>query len=316
MTIAPALVPVLAAAAQAATGAGPAQAPVPIAAPGLRHVPGDPLEKWNRRFFRGYQKADRRVLGPVARGYAHAVPKPVRYGLRNFFSNLGEPLVFLSYLIELKPGKAAETAGRFLINSTLGIGGLADVAKAPKVNLPHRPNSFSDALGYYGVKPGPFLFLPLVGPTSLRDLLGGQAEASILPFAVGTPFDRAEYQVTRAVTSGLEARAESDADLKALLADAVDPYATFRSVWMQDRQGEIDALHGHAHAKVNAPELAEPLADPAGTQGPPSSKAPELNDPLADPAAASTTATPPAPAAPPPDAKELQDPLKDPAATP
>lgn len=308
--ILPALAPVLALLVQAQPVAPPASAttaPVPpaatapVAGKARHHVKGDPLERYNRYFFRRYQGFDRHFLRPVALGYKHVVPKALRSGLRNFFSNLGEPLVFLNYVLQLKPGKAVETATRFALNSSLGIGGTIDIAKSPGIRLPHRPNGFGDTLGYYGVGPGPYLFLPLLGPTTVRDLIGGQAEAVILPFAVGTPFDRAEYQVTRAVVTGLDARAEADSDLNAILGDAVDPYATFRSVYLQDRAGEIAQLHGPGHAGAKADDLRDPLADPAAIPPapadpatvPPASTARELQDPLADPAAPSPTpATP------------------------
>jgi len=254
------------------------------------HARGDPLERFNRAMFDAHQKFDRAVLRPVAMGYKHAVPKPVRSGLRNVLSNLTEPIVFLNDLLQLKPGKALRTLGRFVFNSTLGLGGLIDVAKLPGFKLPHRPNGFGDTLGYYGVKPGPYLFLPFVGPTDLRDLLGGQADGLVLPVAVGDPFDRIEYQVPKGVIGGLDQRAEADQDLNALFGTAVDPYATLRSVYLQDRAGEITALK-HGKTKVTtspldtslADPLSDPLADPAAA---PPSTAPELNDPLADPATA------------------------------
>lgn len=248
-------------------------------------TPGDPLEKFNRSMFRRHQKFDRSILRPAAMGYKHVVPKPARDGIRNVFSNIGEPLVFLNFLLQLKIGKAVETLTRFAINSSLGIGGLFDLAKTPDIGLPHRPNGLGDTLGFYGVKPGPYLFLPFVGPTTLRDLIGGQGEGLILPLAVGKPFDRLYYQIPRGVLTGLDRRAEADAELKALFDGAIDPYATLRSVYLQDRQGEIDHLKGHGRRAVDAPELGEPLADPAGTGDKPSS-APELTDPLADPEAA------------------------------
>ena len=239
-------------------------------------------------------KFDRAVIRPAALGYKHVVPGPVRRGLRHFFTNLKEPAIFVNYLLQLKPGKAAETATRFLFNSTLGLGGFLDVAREPNVNLPHRPNGFGDTLGYYGVKPGPYIFLPLLGPTTLRDLVGGGAEAVVLPKLSVSPFDTPEYQVTRGVTEGLDTRAQADEDLRALLRDAVDPYATFRSAFLQDRAGEIQALHGRkAAATAPAEELGDPLADPAGggatpaPAAPPAAKpstAPELDDPLVDPA--------------------------------
>jgi phospholipid-binding lipoprotein MlaA len=247
--------------------------------------------------FRTQQGFDRRLFRPAALGYKHAIPTPVRSGIRNVFSNLGEPIVFLNYLLQLKPGKAAETLGRFMINSTLGLAGTIDIAKSPGVRLPHRSNGFGNTLGFYGVKPGPYIFLPFVGPSTLRDLLGGQADALVLPLAVGSPFDRLEYQAPKAVITGLDMRAEADDDLRALFDGAVDPYATLRSVYLQNRAAEIQQLKGKP-AKAGT-GLDDPLADPAG------GTMSELSDPLTDPAP-----TPDSPTA------ELNDPLTDPAAKP
>ena len=278
----------------------PAQAGTPPAGPQLAgqasdephaHIPGDPLEGFNRKMFGLFHTLDERALRPAALGYRHVVPKPVRGGLRHFFSNLGEPLVFLNYLLQFKPGKAFETLGRFVINSTLGIGGLIDIAKTRDFRLPHRPNSFGNTLAIYGVKPGPYIFLPFVGPTTLRDLLGGQGEGMLLPMAIGNPFGRLEYQIPRAAVSGLDQRAESDDDLQALYAGAVDPYASLRSSFLQDRQGEIDRIRGRS-TRTAAPELDDPLADPEA-------KAPPAGDTPASPAEAdpadSVAAHPPEP---------------------
>lgn len=331
----PAVMPALALLLQSQPTTAPTTPPVaaaPAAAPvvvypmgrvvpprrGGRHAKGDPFERFNRFWFRRQQGFDRHFLRPTALGYKHVVPNFLRTAFRNFFSNLGEPLVALNYVLQLKPGKAVETATRFVMNSTLGLGGAIDIAKSPAIRLPHRPNGLGDTLGYYGVKPGPYLFLPLLGPTTLRDLIGGQGEAVILPFVVGAPFDRAEYQVPRAVLTGLDARAEADGDLRAILGDAVDPYATFRSVFLQDRAGEIANLHGPGWApKGHAPALADPLTDPAAATTGTSSR--ELQSPLVDPAASPPTPQDPVtvpPAAQQSTARELQDPLADPAAAP
>jgi phospholipid-binding lipoprotein MlaA len=287
----------------------PPASPPEIPQAHTRHAPGDPLEKFNRNMFSIHQKLDRAIFRPAAMGYKNGVPRPVRSGLRHFFSNLGEPVVFANFVLQLKPKSAARTLVRFLINSTIGIGGTIDVAKGKAFELPHQPNGFGDTLGFYGVKPGPYLFLPLVGPSDFRDFIGGQADGLALPLAVGKPFDRMEYQVPKAVITGLDQRAEADADLHALLDDALDPYATLRSVYLQDRAGEIAALRGKpadvsmpgdledpaaSGAKAApAPELQDPLADPAAAPQPkPKSSAPELQDPLADPAAAPTAPKP------------------------
>ncbi|MEO5866349.1 MAG: VacJ family lipoprotein [Sphingomonas sp.] len=293
--------------------------PEPLASNGTRdgqaahahhHTPGDPFEGFNRRMFGLFQGLDNAVFRPAAMGYKHAVPKPLRGGLRHFLSNLGEPLVFVNYLLQFKPGKAVETLGRFVINSTLGVGGLIDVAKTRGFRLPHRPNSFGNTLAIHGVKPGPYIFLPFIGPSTLRDLIGGQGEALVYPLAIGRPFDRAAYQISQAVITGLDQRAESDDDLNALYAGAVDPYASLRSSYLQERQGEIDHIRRKS-ASVAVPELDELLADPAGANtGTAPGATPELADPLADPArtpppvpSAKTTTTEP----------DTSDPLSDPA---
>lgn len=283
----------------------PINASVVIQAEQPGHVPGDPLEHFNRSMFNVHQKVDRAVFRPVALAYEDAVPRPVRSGLRNFLRNLREPIVFLNDLLQLKPGPAIKTLGRFVFNSTLGLGGLLDIAKLPGLQLPHRPNGFGDTLGYYGVKPGPYLFLPLVGPTDLRDLLGGQADGLVLPVAVGRPFDQASYQIPKAVAGGLDQRAEADRDLNVLFGSAVDPYATLRSVYLQDRAGEIMQLKGKA-ATFTTPgdELTDPLADPAATLAPDRSSVPDRDGALAAPASMPEPVPQP----------ELSDPLIDPAA--
>ena len=257
-----------------------------------RHAKGDPLEGINRRFFKLNAGLDKAIFRPAALGYKHAVPRFARSGLRNFFSNLTEPIVFLNDLLQLKPVRAIKTAVRFAVNSTIGLAGLADPAKLKPLSIPHHDNGFGSTLGRYGVGPGPYIYLPFAGPTTLRDLLGGQADRLVLPFTVQQPpFDRYEYQVPKAVITGLDARAESDDELKALFSGAVDPYATLRSVFLQNRAGEIAALRGRP--RLDAPTtpsdaLDDPLRDPAAsgaTSAPAPSAAPELHDPLADPAA-------------------------------
>jgi phospholipid-binding lipoprotein MlaA len=260
------------------------------------HTPGDPLEGANRKLFSIHQALDRILFRPLAMVYKTIVPKPVRTGLRHVISNLTEPIVFVNDVLQLKPKRAARTLARFTINSTIGIGGVIDVTKA---TLPHRNNGFGDTLGRYGVGPGPYLFLPLVGPTDLRDLFGGQVDGATLPVSIGFPFSHAEYQIPHTVVSGLDQRAESDAELKALLGSAADPYATLRSVYLQSRVGEIEEIK---HGEGTTSGLDDPLTDPeAGTPGARTPSAPAVDTP-ADPEATppSTTDTPADPEATPP----------------
>ena len=258
--------------------AAPAATPVAASAARPRHhrTKGDPLEGFNRTMFSIHQFLDRIAFRPIAILYKTVVPKPLRTGIRHVFSNVGEPLVFANDMLQLKPKRAIKTVGRFLVNSTIGIGGVLDVAKTREFNLPHHDNSFGTTLGHYGLGPGPYIFLPLVGPSDFRDFGAGIAQGQTYAFTIGTPFDRAEYRVSEAVLTGLDLRVESDGALKALLGGAIDPYATLRSAYLQDRAVSIAESHGAKAAAASA--LDDPLTDPAV-------------DPLKDPAAGAAPAS-------------------------
>ncbi|WP_336975015.1 VacJ family lipoprotein [Sphingobium aromaticiconvertens] len=211
---------------------------------GDRSTRVDPFESVNVQAFDAVQSVDKAVTGPVAMKYKKSVPGPVRSGVRNFLSNLQEPVIFLNYLLQLKPGKAAETAGRFGINSTLGFVGLFDTAKKKPFHLPRRNNGFGYTLGYYGVKPGPYLYLPLIGPTTLRDVTGRLVDLSVLPYAVGTPFSEPLYAIPTTTVRLLDERAEADDDIQTLRDGDEDPYTAGKKNYLRTRQAEIDALHG------------------------------------------------------------------------
>lgn len=228
-----------------------------------RVAPGDPLGNVNAQSFEATQAVDRAFIGPVSLAYKHTVPAPVRSGVRNFLNNLREPTVFVNYLLQLKPGKAAETLGRFTINSTIGAAGLVDMAKRRPFNLPRRPNGFADTLGYYGVGPGPFLFLPLVGPTTVRDLIGGGLDRLILPTAVGTPFNKLAYTIPTGVLSALDHRAEFDEDLNRMRDETANPYASLREYYLKKRRDEIDGLRGRHPATVTP--VTAPVVAPVPT---------------------------------------------------
>ncbi|WP_374148151.1 VacJ family lipoprotein [Sphingomonas sp. 28-63-12] len=248
------------------------------------HARGDPWEGFNRWMFRRQQGFDRAVFRPLARGYGTIVPKPVRTGLRHLLSHITEPIVFLNDLLQLKPKRAVRTLARFLINTTAGIGGLLDVAKTAK--LPHRDNGLGNTLARYGVGPGPYLFLPFVGPTGLRDLFGAQVDGVLYPVVIGRPFDRLDYQLSTTVIGGLDLRNESDAGFKALLDGAADPYATLRSVYQQNRAAEVAELTGKT---VEPAGLDDPLLDPEAAP----TDQPAAGDP--EPGAAPAPASAPAP---------------------
>ena len=264
-------------------GTPPAErSPNDIIVTGRKETAGDPLRAVNAESFAVTQKVDDAVVGPVARTYKKTVPSPIRRGIHNFLYNLREPIVFLNFLLQFKPGKAAETVGRFAINTTIGVAGVLDVAKKKPFHLPRRSNGFANTLGYYGVKNGAFLFLPLVGPTTIRDLLGGAIDRLILPVGVGHPFTSASYTVPAGILGALDHRSEFDQTLKDLHDNSPDPYAATRSFYLNRRQAEIDHLHGRVEG------------DPAGMSGPPPSVVPFVPSDL-EPGAKPVSEVPEAP---------------------
>ncbi len=207
------------------------------------NIKADPLVGVNAVSFSAVQSLDGALVAPISKAYEKAIPRPVRSGLRNVLINLHEPIVFLNYLLQLKPGRAAETLGRFTINSTVGVAGLFDVAKKKPFNLPHRPNGFAFTMGYYGVKPGPFLYLPLIGPTTLRDVVGRTIDLAVVPFAVGGPLQKPYYSISTTAIRSLDERVQNDDKLQAL-KNSPDPYAELRDAYLKKRQADIDALRG------------------------------------------------------------------------
>lgn len=144
-------------------------------------------------------------------------------------------------MLQLKPGKAVETLGRFAINSTIGVAGLIDVAKRNRFAFPVTPTALL-TLGYYGVKPPPFLFLPLIGPTTVRDLFGRWVDLLVLSNAVGKPFTDPIYGATTPVS----ARSMNALKLMTgcqLKDGSQDHYKALRDDYLRNRQAEIDQLH-------------------------------------------------------------------------
>ena len=233
------------------TVAAPPPPPPPASADEIivqasRHAPPeDPIQAVNTVSFEATQVVDKNVVNPAAITYKRAIPAPVRSGVRNFFNNLGEPVTTINYLLQMHVGKAGQAFGRFALNSTIGIGGLIDFAKRRPFKLPLRSNGFANTLGYYGVKPGPFLFLPLIGPTTVRDVIGLVIDKLVVPTVVGKPFNRPYYSLPAAAVGSLDCRNAFDAQLRKQ-RDEPNPYAASRQQYLQSRQAEIEGLHSRS----------------------------------------------------------------------
>ena len=278
----------------------PAVAPTP-ASPSQ----GDPWEGFNRFSYRVFMVLDRAVVRPVARAYLKVVPAPVRGGVRNVLTNMGEPVVALNDAFQGHGVRAGETAVRFATNTTLGVGGLWDVAA--RHGLAHHDNGFDLTLGRYKVRPGPYLFLPILGPSTLRDFVGYCIDGTIDPLHWAKYPYRTAISLGHSVVGGIDLRARNDAQFEALISDATDPYATLRSVYLQNEQSQVDA--GKPDAEPPLPDFeddtpAKPGATdaPAKPTPPPAAEAPAATDsaqpaPAPEPAAPEPAPTAPAPAA-------------------
>ncbi|WP_395637708.1 VacJ family lipoprotein [Sphingorhabdus sp.] len=230
---------------------------------------GDPIAVVNEVSFGAVQSVDKAIIAPIAYGYRDGLPAPIRDGLHNVLNNLDEPIVFVNFLLQFKIGKAAETVGRFAINSTIGVAGLFDFAKKHPINLPRRSNGLADTLGYYGVGPGPYLYLPLIGSTTVRDVLGRVADLSLLPAAVGKPFSNPIVSATKGALSSIDDRVENDVILTRV-QESGNPYAAMREYYLKKRQAEIDVLKGkRADANIDLNELEFLDSLPAPTKQPP-----------------------------------------------
>jgi phospholipid-binding lipoprotein MlaA len=224
----------------------------------------DPLESANEDSYRITQAVDDAVIEPVTYAYRDGLPEPIRDGLGNVVRNLAEPSNALNFLLQGKVGKAFETLGRLAINSTLGVGGLFDVA-SKRAKLPYRRNGFANTLGFYGVKPGAYLYVPLVGATTVRDFVGNSLDQALLGFAVGAPFNRTEFAASYFVVNALDRRLGNDAELTEIAASD-DPYRMRRESYLARREREIAALKGEVIPAdpypANVPTPAEDAATP------------------------------------------------------
>ena len=215
-----------------------------IVVQGELHAPKeDPIRALNAQSFKAVQVLDDAIVGPLAMAYKHTLPEPARDGLHNALLNLTEPVVFLNDLLQLKPGRAAKTLGRFVINSTIGVGGLFDIAKKKPFHLAHHNNGFADTLGFYGVGPGPYLYLPLLGPTTLRDVFGRVIDLAVLPTAIGQPFSSRSFSLPNSALKSMDDRVTYDERQKHFRNDTPDPYAAERTAYLQRRADEIAGLH-------------------------------------------------------------------------
>lgn len=196
--------------------------------------PRDPLEPLNRGIYKFNDAVDKAVLKPVAQGYKAVLPNPVRTGVTNFFSNIDDVLIAVNNVLQLKLDKAASDIARIMFNTTFGVGGLFDVATS--FGLEKNNEDFGQTLGYWGVGDGPFLMLPILGPSNVRDTVGLAAYYQLDPVV---NLDHIPSRNSLSALRFVDRRARLLDAEKVLDEAALDPYTFLRDAYIQHRRSEV-----------------------------------------------------------------------------
>jgi phospholipid-binding lipoprotein MlaA len=231
----------------------------------------DPFEPANRALFEVHEVADRYVLQPVAEAYRDVLPQPVRTAIRNVLGNLRAPVILANDLMQGNVTRARITLGRFMVNSTLGVGGILDVAR--EWGVPGHSEDFGQTLAVWGAGEGFYVFVPLLGPSSPRDLAGQGVDLAINPLTwlgQGVVVDAAGWtQLGLVVVDTREALLEPVDQVR---ATSLDPYSTIRSAYRQRRAFEIrnqESPGGRVVAPAGVTGFGQGVTAPGGPDAAP-----------------------------------------------
>ncbi|MBF9057663.1 VacJ family lipoprotein [Rhodobacterales bacterium HKCCSP123] len=246
------------------TACGPAALP-----PGDSIVDAD--EAQNRAVHRFNLSLDRALVGPASEGYGSAVPEPVRQGVGNFASNLAQPSYIVNNLLQVRLGQASQNTLRFLVNSTIGLGGLFDPATA--LGLDSEETDFGETLHVWGVPEGDFVMLPVFGPSTRRDTVGLVVDMALNPVRHAVPETYRPYVTGVGFLDRFGDRYDSRDIFESVLYESSDSYAQLRSLYLQNRRFELRGP-GLSYDTAGAGDdvYADPYADP-------------YSDPYTDPSA-------------------------------
>lgn len=255
----------LAAVALLSTGilAGCASAPADPQAKADYDAVNDPLEPVNRAMFEFHNVIDDLLLKPVAFFYSTIVPPPIQTGIRSALLNLKSPIFLANDLLQGETGRAGDTVSRFAINSTIGVLGVYDAADK-WFGIPPHTEDFGQTLAVWGSGEGPYLFVPILGPSNPRDLTGFVVDSVADPlnwYLRNT--DRDEWIFARAAATGIDARAQLLETLDNLEKTSLDYYVTLRTVY---RQRRADEIANRASKQPNVSPTSISRAADAGSQ--------------------------------------------------
>ncbi|ATE67017.1 VacJ family lipoprotein [Rhizorhabdus dicambivorans] len=266
----------------------------------------DPLEGFNRGVWAVNRGADKVIVKPVSQVYRAVTPKPARDGVRNFFANVGEPFSFINNILQGKGDRAIRNLGRFVVNTTIGIGGLFD--QASRMKIQPAPEDLGQTFAAWGMNGGPYLVLPLLGPSTMRDGVGTGLSQVADPYRYclnncdlpnGLPIALTATEVISTRAGLIEAGADN------FLESSLDPYAAARSAYLQRRRAEIlnrdaaDLIPDEGDEANPALDDALSAADAdAGIPGTDTAPSPGAENPPAPPVEAPNTPETVAPDAP------------------
>jgi phospholipid-binding lipoprotein MlaA len=245
------------------SAAGCATPPTDPAARAAYEEANDPFEPTNRHIFEFNRNLDGLVIKNLAEFYTIVVPERVRTSLRNALANLNEPVVFANDVLQTQFRRAGTTVARFTINSTAGIAGLFDVAT--DWGFPEQTGDFGQTLYSYGVSDGPYLIVPILGPTTPRDGIGQGIDGFFDPFShLAAREGWSGMSTARFAASGLDERAQALPQLDELQRTSIDFYAQLRSLYRQNREQQ---LNGKVTSPTS-PGLNEKFYEDPGTTTP------------------------------------------------
>lgn len=196
--------------------------------------PKDPIEGFNRAMYSVHEGIDTAVMKPVATGYDAVLPDPVQTGVSNFFANIGDIMVSVNNLLQGKPGQAVSDAGRFLVNTTVGVLGVFDVAST--MGMEKHDEDFGQTFGRWGAEPGAYVFIPMLGPRTARDTVGVAFDLWLDPMnQIDNVPTRNSLWALRAVNT----RANLLPADKVIEEAALDKYAYIRDAYLQNRRNRV-----------------------------------------------------------------------------
>jgi phospholipid-binding lipoprotein MlaA len=245
----------------------------------------DPFEKFNRGVYAFNEVIDRYGLEPIAKGYRAVTPQPFREGVGNVLHNLRAPVTFANDVLQGAPRRAGTTVARFGINSTIGVVGIFDVAST--MGLEKHSEDFGQTLGRWGVPTGPYLVLPLLGPSTVRDTGGAVVDIALNPINYAQFEGDDIFRATRTTLTVVNGRAAAIEAIQSIRDTSIDPYVSIRTTYLILRESAVRNGQTNVQDLPEFEEIPPEAGTDAGSQ--PTIQAPQ---PSATPAAPPSTSAP------------------------